>query len=229
MANEAEYSLDSSARSYSPGLSVTPMAAYKFSLWGEEKSPLEGAIRTKISTELSPATYSGKAELEFSPVTFLSFSVGRKMMRSYSHFDDDACKNNKCVGSLNSTDASVKALFKVGPVMGSFKYTKAFYDSKDDKTQNFVEPATYILISPTNEVANQIEGIIGTPITETLFTGVLIQNVELEKHKGNQNGQYLLFMKTNGNASYIAGAGRFKSELKEAKPSLLFSFKYEWK
>lgn len=228
-ANEFEYTLDSTARSYSSGLSVTPMVAYKFSLWGEKDSPLEGAIRPKISTELSPATYSGKAELEFSPVTFINLSVGRKLLRRYSTFDEDSCRNHNCVGSLNSTDAGITALFKVGSIMGSLKYTKVFYDSKDDKTLNMVDPSTYILISPDKEVADQIEAIVGTTINDKWSAGVLIQNVDLQKNNGHQNGQYLVLLKTNGHANYIAGAGRFESELKQAKPSFLFSFKYDWK
>lgn len=228
-ANEFEYTLDSAARSYTTGLSVTPTVAYKFSLWGEADSPFEGAIRPKVSTELSPATYSGRVELEFAPVTFFKLSVGRKLLRRYSKFDDDSCRYNNCVGSLNSTDASVNALFKAGPIMGSFKFTKVFYDNKDDKTQKLVDPSTYTLISPNKEIANQIEAIVGTPITDSWFTGVLIQNVELQKGDGNQNGQYLMLMKKNGHTNYIVGAGRFESELKAAKPSFLFTFKYEWK
>lgn len=206
-----------------------PSVAYKFSLWGEAGSPFEGSLRPRLSSEISPATYNGKAELEFSPVMFLSFSVARKLMRTYSKFDEDSCRFNHCVGNLNSTDASVKALFKFGPVMGSFKFTKAFYDKKDDTTRNIVDPSTYSLLSPNKEVASQIEGIAGTPINERWFAGVLIQNIDLKKTDGNQNGQYLLVMKKNGNANYIAGAGRFESDLKKAKPSFLLSFKYDWK
>lgn len=228
-ANEFEYTLDSAARTYSTGLSVTPAVAYKFSLWGEEGSPFEGAFRPRISSEISPATYNGRAELEFSPVMFLSFSVAREFMRTYSMFDEDSCRYNHCVGSLNSTDASVKALFKFGPIMGSFKFTKAFYDKKDDTTRNIVDPSTYALISPNKEIASQIEAIAGTPINEQWFTGVLIQNFSLKKTDGNQNGQYLLLLKKNGHANYIAGAGRFESDLKKAKPSFLVSFKYDWK
>lgn len=227
--HEFEFSLDSAARSYSSGLSVTPMAAYKVSLWGEKGSPLEGAIRAKISSELSPATYSGKAELEFSPVTFINLSVGRKLLRRYSTFDEDICKTNNCIGSLNSTDASIRALFMFGPIMGSLKYTKVFYDEKDDKTLRSVDPSTYTIVSPNKEIADQIEAIVGTKLSDKWATGVLIQNVELQKNGGNQNGQYLVLLKTNGHANYIAGAGRFESELKEAKPSFLFSFKYDWK
>jgi len=227
-ANEFEYTLDSAARSYSAGLSVTPTVAYKFSLWGEEDSPFEGAIRPKVSSELSPATYSGKAELEFAPVTFLKLSVGRKLLRRFTDFDDDSCRFNNCVGSLNSTDASITALFKVSAIMGSFKFIKVFYDEKDDKTQKLVDPSTYTLVSPNKEIANQIEAIVGTPINDSWFTGVLIQNVDLQKGIGNQNGQYLMLMKKNGHTNYIAGAGRFESELKEARPSFLFTFKYDW-
>jgi len=227
-ANEFEYTLDSAARSYSPGLSVTPTVAYKFSLWGEADSPLEGAIRPKLSTELSPATYSGRAELEFAPVTFIKLSVGRKLLRRFTHFDDDSCRFNNCVGSLNSTDVSLNALFKAWVIMGSLKFTKVFYDNKDDKTQKLVDPSTYVLVSPNKEIANQIEAILGTPISDSWFTGVLVQNVELQKGNGKQNGQYLMAMKKNGHTSYIAGAGRFESELKSAKPSFLFTFKYEW-
>lgn len=227
-ANEFEYTLDAAARSYSAGLSVTPSVAYKMSLWGEDKSPFEGSLKPRFIVDASPATYSGKAELEFSPVMFLNFIVGRKMQRVYSTFDDDSCRNNSCVGSLDSTDVAVRALFKAGPIMGSVKYTKAFYDEKDDKRYNMVDPSTYTLLSPNKEITDSIEVIAGTPITEAWFTGVLIQNVELQKNNGNQNGQYLMLMKKNGHTSYIAGAGRFEADLKEAKPSFLATFKYEW-
>lgn len=228
-ANEFEYTLDSAARSYSSGLSVTPAMAYKFSLWGEADSPFEGALRPRISTEISPATYGGKAELEFAPVTFIKLSVAKKLLRRFTDFDDDSCRYNNCIGSLNSTDVSINTLFKVSAIMGSLKFTKSFYDSKDDKSKKLVDPSTYTLISPNKEIANQIEAIVGTPITDAWFTGVLIQNVDLQKGDGNQNGQYLLVMKKNGHTNYVVGAGRFESELKAAKPSFLFTFKYEWK
>lgn len=116
-----------------------------------------------------------------------------------------------------------------GPIMGSLKYTKVFYDAKDDKTLRSIDPSTYTIISPDKEVADQIEAIVGTKLSDKWATGVLIQNVNLQKNDGYQNGQYLVLLKTNGHANYIAGAGRFESELKEAKPSFLFSFKYDWK
>ena len=227
-ADMMEYNLEASARSYSAGLSVVPSVAYKFTLWGEEGSPLQGAIRPKLTGDLSPATYSGKIELEFSPVTFVNLSIGKKLMRIYSTFDDDLCKVHKCVGSMDSTEASARALFKFGPIMGSLKFTKVFYDSKDNKSQSMVDPSTYVTLSPTNEVASVAEAIIGTPITDSWAGGVLIQNVEIKKRDGNQNGQYLVALKKNGHTSYIAGFGRFESELKEAKPSVLFNFRYDW-
>lgn len=227
-ANDFEYTLDASARSYSAGLSIVPAVAYKFALWGEDGDPLQGAIRPKLIADISPATYSGRAELEFAPVTFFSLSAGRKMMRVYSNFEDDTCSNYRCVGSLDSTDATAKLLFKFGPIMGSFKFTKIFYDSSDDKTQALIDPSTYILISPTKEVANQIEAIVGTEINDSWMTGVLVQNVKLEKNHGNQNGQYLVALKKNGHTNYIAGLGRFESQLKVAKPSVIFTFNYNW-
>ena len=228
MANEFEYTVDASARSYSAGLSVVPTVAYKFALWGADSDPLQGALRPKLIADLSPATYSGKAELEFAPVTFFSLSVGRKLMRRFSTFDEDICRNYNCVGSMNSTDATAKLLFKFGPIMGSLKYTKAFFDSKNDKSQALVDPSTYVLINPTNEIANQIEAIVGTEINDSWMTGVLIQNVKLEKNHGNQNGQYLVALKKNGHTNYIAGLGRFESQLKVAKPSFIFTFNYNW-
>jgi hypothetical protein len=228
-ANEFEYTLDSATRSYSQGLSVTPTVAYKFSLWGESDSPFEGAIRPKISTEISPATYGGKAELEFAPVTFIKLSVARKLLRRFTDFDDDSCRYNNCIGSLNSTDVGLNALFKFSAIMGSLKFTKSFYDNKDDKSQKLVDPTSYTLISPNKEIANQIEAIVGTSLTDAWFTGVLIQNVDLQKGDGNQNGQYFLLKKQNGHTNYVVGAGRFESELKSAKPSFIFTFKYEWK
>lgn len=227
-ADMMEYNLEASARSYSAGLSVVPSVAYKFALWGEEGSPLQGAIRPKITGDLSPATYSGKFELEFSPVTFVNLSLAKKLMRIYSTFDEDICKSRRCVGSMDSTEASLRTLFKFGPIMGSLKFSKVFYDSHDNKSQSMVDPSTYVTLSPTNEVTSVAEAIIGTTITDSWAGGVLIQNVEVKKSDANQNGQYLVALKKNGHASYIAGLGRFESELKAAKPSVLFNFRYDW-
>lgn len=228
-ANGFEYALGASLRSYTAAVAVAPSIAYKYSLWGEVGSPFEGSLKSKLSSELSPATYSGKAELEFSPVMFVNFSVGKNLQRRFSTFDEDSCRFNNCVGSLDSTFGSARLLFKYGPMIGSFKFTKVFYDSKSDKSQNLVEPATYTLVSPTNEVSNQIEAILGVELTQSWATGILIQNVELEKNKGKQEGQYLVVLKKNGHTSYIAGAGRFKSELKAAKPSVLLTITNDWK
>jgi hypothetical protein len=228
-ANELEYTIDSAGRTYSPGLSVSPAVAYKIGLWGEETSPLAGSLRPKITTVISPATYGARAELEFSPVTFVNLSAGKNFLRRFSHFDDDSCLNNNCVGSLNSIDLSARFLFKVSSVIGSLKYTKSFFDEKDDKSQNLVDPNTYLLISPNKEIADQLEGILGVELNDTWSTGVLVQHVELKKNHGIQNGQYLLALMKNGNSTYIAGAGRFESDLKPSKPSLILTFKYEWK
>jgi hypothetical protein len=228
-ANGFEYSLGASLRSYTAAVAVAPAIAYKYSLWGEADSPLEGSLRPELSSELSPATYKGKAELEFSPVMFVNFSIGKNLQRRFTKFDDDSCRFNNCVGSLNSTFGSARLLFKYEAIIGSLKFTKVFYDSKTDKNQNLVDPSTYTLVSPTNEVSNQIEAILGVELTKTWATGVLIQDVELEKNKGKQEGQYLVVLKKNGHTSYIAGAGRFKSELKAAKPSVLLTFMYDWK
>jgi hypothetical protein len=229
LAQELEYSLDSSARSYSPGLSITPTAGYRFFLRGDENSPFATTLTPKISTVISPATYGARAELEFSPVTFINLNFGKNYLRRFSHFDDDSCRFNNCVGSLNSTDVSARLLFKFNSLLGSLKYTKVFFDEKSDKSQNMVDPNSYLLISPNKEIADQLEGIIGISLDDSWSTGVLVQHIELKKNHGVQNGQYLLALKKNGHTSYIAGLGRFESELKTSKPSVIFSFKYEWK
>ena len=227
-ADEVEYNLDASARSYAPGLSLIPSVAYKISLWGNDGDQLQGVIKPKLMADLSPATYSGKAELEFTPVTFFSISAGRKLLRRFSNFNEDTCRFNNCVGSMNSTDATARLLFKFGPLMGSLKYTKMFFDSKDDKSQQLVDPTTYVLISPINEISNQIESIIGFEITDSWSTGALIQNVDIEKNNGNQNAQYLVIMKKKTHTSFMVGLGQFESELKAKKPSLIFNFNYNW-
>ena len=227
-AEGLEYTLDASARSYSPGLSVTPGVGYRLPLWGEAKSPFEGTVRPNFSVTASPATYSGRVELEFSPVMFINLSAGRTMQRVFSTFEDDLCRSSSCVGSLNSSDLSVRVLFKVSSIMGSLKYTRAFYDSKPSSSAPQIDPSLYVKISPNNEISDQLNAIIGTEINDVWSAGVLVQHTELEKNIGRQDGQYLLALMKRGQANYIAGAGRFESALKPAKPSVIFTFKYDW-
>ncbi len=227
-ANDFEYTLDASARSYSAGLSVTPTVGYKFLLWNEADSPLAGTIKPSASTIVSPATYGGRVGVTFSPVTFFHLSANRNFLRRFSTFDKDSCRNNNCVGSLHSTDVSANLLFKFNSIIGSLKFTKVFYDAKDDKSQSLVDPNNYTLVSPNKEISNQIEALVGTLLNDSWAAGVLFQHAELQKNNGNQNGQYLVALKKNGHTSYIAGAGRFESMLKPAKPSFIFTFKYDW-
>lgn len=227
-AEGLEYTLDASARSYSPGLSVTPGVSYRLPLWGEPKSPFEGTLRPNFSSTISPAIYSGRFEVEFNPVMFINLSAGRTMQRVFSTFDDDLCNSSSCVGSLNSSDLSVRLLFKVSSIIGSLKYTRAFYDSKPSNSLPQIDPNFYVRISPNNEISDQINAILGTEINDVWSAGVLVQHTELEKNIGRQDGQYLLALMKRGKANYIAGAGRFESALKPAKPSLIFTFKYDW-
>jgi hypothetical protein len=222
-AKGLDYSVDSFARTSSLGLSASPNVGYSFLLWGDPSSPLHGYIRPNVTASFTPATISGRAELELHPVTFLGLTAGRTWTRRFSNLPGQDCNLGACIGNLGSTDVGAKALFKYGIAFGSLKYTKTFVDSFDDRSRGIIDPGSALLLSPGGEVVSQWNAVVGVPIHTDWSVGGIYQKTDLKNNPGTQNAEYAFLRLKRGDLTYLAGAGRFESQLKPAGPSFILS------
>jgi hypothetical protein len=210
-------------RTYSAGLLVTPAVGYSYLLWGDPASGLFGFVRPNVSAPLSSSSYSGRAELEIFPVTFFGFSGGRTWLHRFATATGQDCTLGQCLGDMSSSDLNVRALFKVGSVFGSAKYSRVFVDQASDRTQSLLDPATSLLMSPDGEIATQLQAVVGATIMPFWSAGGIYQSTTLQNSSATQNAEYFFARYEVGSCRFMGAAGRFESQLKNPGLSLLGS------
>ena len=227
VASSAAIRVDSSAsviaRSYSPGLIVTPTVGYSYLLWGDPASGLFGYVRPSASASMTTSSYSGRGELELYPVSFLGFSGGRTLLHRFANATGQDCSLGQCMGDLFSSDLSVRALFRYQSIFGTVKYTRLYFDAAADRSQALLDPASALLLSPDGEIATMTSAVVGGTIDETWSAGGIYQGATLQNRSGTQNAEYLFARYSMGDYRFMGAAGRFESELKNPGLSLVAS------
>ena len=220
-ADGPEFSVQSFGRTYSPGLAINPTGAYSLRTWGTAADPLHGYVRIAGVALLTPTSVGARTEFDFYPVSFLGFTAGRNWIERFGDIPSLDCERNECIGTLHSSDLSVRGLLKVGNIFGSVKFTKIFYDLSESGARNLVDPMGALIVSGDGEESNQWNVATGIDLSPEWAIGGIFQSQELLLNSGTQNAQYLFARRKKDAFTFTVGAGRFSSEMKSAHPSFI--------
>lgn len=222
LTGQADTSADLIARSTPVGLSLEGTTGYGVPLWGDATSgqPFYGYLRPSVNLAVSSVAAT-KLALDFYPVSFVGFTVGRSYRYRTLNFSGVDCENANCKGWLNSTYARARILGRWKGLFGSAVFEKYDYDHRDDLQEPVLEEINAVNLAPRDDEGFGQSFVLGYTIDDEWSAGVRADSFKTRKWENSSEMQVAFVRSIRREWTYVVGLGRFASSQFGVAPEVI--------
>lgn len=212
LEGQGDTSADLIGRSTPVGLSLEGTAGYGVPLWGDSKdgNPFYGYLRPFANVALSSVAAS-KFALEFYPVSFVGFTVGRSYRYRTLDFSGINCEASACKGWLNSTYVRARVIGKFQNFFGSLVFEKYDFDHRDDLQGPIIEEINAVNLAPRHDEGCGSSVVVGYSLDDEWSAGLRADSFKTRKWENTSEMQVVFVRSIRREWTYIVGLGRFAS------------------
>lgn len=222
MLAHAHFDLSAGAamRTYpSLGAQANLNAGYNFVFWGQgprksKGSPFFGLIRPALSVASSAVVNNYDMRLEVYPISFVTFVVGKKHIRSdYTKFTFYDCNVVRCVGNIDREYKQAKIALGFKKLIATASITESQNTYSDEKNEGkpVAEFRYAAKVNPREEKMYIAQYILGLKHSSRGIFGVLSEYVSFAKSDQTYNMDLFIYSTKPTNTNYIFGIGQFSS------------------
>jgi hypothetical protein len=191
-----DLSFEQLVRTFPTGLYLKSTAGYTQKFWQGDKPFMYGYIRPAVSLQTSAVVNVAKAHIDFNPISFVNFTVGKAYTnRNISEISNFNCNEVICRGELSRAFYGVRTAlsFKKVIFLAGVKWTRVYL--KEPSLLGFADELSSLIASPGNDLLIQQTILLGYQLTPKLMLGYLgqynrMKNTGLESKMHMALGQY---------------------------------------
>lgn len=232
---EIDYRFETFARSTPVGAYLRGEIGYAQTLWGEGKrdNPLYGMIRPSVRLQTSGIINSADAKIEFYPISFLGFYVGKSFMsRQAKNLDGFNCEAIICKASQISRNLwGAQMALKLGPFFSIVRYQFHSTTIKDKQGVGYAEEQGTLIGSGTKDTLLQALHVIGYQYNPKealaiLFKRNFTRNSRLDSTMTTLLWRKQLSYKKENDATFMIGPGAFHTYQGSTHPTVMALLQY---
>lgn len=192
------------------GAEVYAESGYNLVWWGEKKSRkdvLYGLIRPSLALSSSGVINSGKAEIEFFPISFLGFSAGKQFIHSNYEFPFFNCDEVVCKGMYERNFVEAKMALGAGGWVAVAHYKVDVLEAPRDN-QPIADWRNIIIGNPGREVQIEKKLILAKAFGNELM-GVMIENVQFQGSRERKESFAGIYQLRHKDTNYMIGLGAY--------------------
>jgi hypothetical protein len=192
------------------GAEVYAESGYNLVWWGEKKQKKDvfyGLIRPSLALSSSGVINSGKAEIEFFPVSFIGFAAGRQLIHSNYEFPFFNCDEVVCKGMYerNFVEAKMALGAKRWVVVAHYKV-----DVLEAPRDNLMmaDWRHVIIGNPGREIQIEKKLILAKAFGNEL-AGIMIENVQFQGSRERKESFAGIYQVRHNDTNYMVGLGAY--------------------
>ena len=204
-----DYDLRFTSRSYPQGMAFQSDIGYGHKLWGSG-DVMYGYIRPGINFQASGVVNYAAAQLDFYPVSFLGFSVGKTYgNRSFDKFQGFDCETLSCENSIEKNHLAVNLAlgFKNLKLINLFKRQDFENESPN---QFFAEEFSNLVGFEDDELTTNIT-FLAYEFNKNFLLGLFHMYNKMDKTAQRSRTNLIMANFISGNFTYQTGIGTFNN------------------
>jgi hypothetical protein len=190
---QVDYNVKGVVRSFPQAFLTRGELGYSFELYRKNPTFLFGYIRPVGTFKSSIFVNSSSVKLDFNPISFLNFYVGKSITyRRYEEFDTFDCRTLACSGNIERKIYGVRLALKHKKLFSllALKYFDSDYSGIASK--DYIDEIGTLVHSGQKSIMRQGQVILGFKWNEKLSLGALILHSQL-KNNSQSSQMSLLF------------------------------------
>lgn len=171
-----DLSFEQLVRTFPTGLYLKSTAGFTQKFWQGDKPFLYGYIRPAIALQTSAVVNAAKAHIDFNPISFINFSVGKSFTnRNISEISSFNCTEVICRAKLNRTfyGARTALSFKGISLLAGVKWSRVHL--KEASLLSFADELSSTIAAAGNDLLIQKTLLLGFQLNSKLFLAYLGQ------------------------------------------------------
>jgi hypothetical protein len=219
--------VESSGRYYPVGGATYVEAGDSRLLWGGNgtgRPPEQGAgygyWRPSVGATYADYYRSARAQVDLFPVAFLGLRAGGRLVDNgddYPAYDCEA-SGDRCRGRFTATYAEARLALGYDPWFAALTAKATDMERRDSERGPFIEPSAGLLLSAEGDRLHEVNAYLGRPVGPV--STVYSQYYAETRHRDGHARMHLLSATyRNGPWRFTAGAGAFRSALKQWRPT----------